>query len=103
MAYDVLMWLFLAALLIPANIYAIKWHRSGNFPLWASGLLLAILGVGLGFAVGGILVGPSNAGQGGAIMAAFVGLVTVGNGLIHFFIGLIMAIGKLFTKKDTKV
>ncbi|ARI77852.1 inner-membrane translocator [Halobacillus mangrovi] len=101
MAYDVLMWLFLAALIIPANIYAINWHRRGNFPLWASGLLLAIFGVGLGFAVGGFLIGPGNSGQGGAIMAAFVGLVTVGNGLIHFFIGLIFTIGKLFTKKNT--
>ncbi|MFG6117239.1 inner-membrane translocator [Halobacillus sp. MO56] len=100
---DVLMYLFLAALLIPSNIFIIKWNRSGNFPLWVSGILLAILGVVLGFAVGGILVGPGNAGQGGSIMAAFIGLVTVANGLIHFFIGLVMIIGKLFTKKNTQV
>ncbi|MDP4551415.1 inner-membrane translocator [Alkalihalobacillus macyae] len=100
---DVLMYLFLAALLIPANIFMIKWHRSGILPLWASGILLAILGVGLGFVVGGILVGPGNAGQGGSLMAAFVGLITVANGLIHFLIGLIIVIGKLFTKKNTQV
>jgi hypothetical protein len=81
------------------NNLGIKWHRSGSLPLWASGILLAILGVGLGFAVGGILVSPGNADQGGSLITAFVGLVTVANGLIHFFIGLILVIGKLFTKK----
>ena len=96
---DVLMYLILAVVLIPSNIYAIKWHRSGSFALWASGVIIAILGVGLGFAVGGILI-LGNAGQGGSIMAAFIGLVIVANGLIHFFVGLVLKIGKLFTKKN---
>ena len=100
---DVLMYLFLGALLIPANIFIVKWQKSEQFPLWCSGILLAVLGVGFGFAVGAILVGPGNAGQGGAIMSAFVGLVIVANGLIYVFIGLLMVIGKLFTKKNTPV
>ncbi|UOQ44892.1 inner-membrane translocator [Halobacillus salinarum] len=100
---DVLVWLFLALVLIPANIYAIKWHRSGNFPLMVSGIFLAIVGVVLGFTVGGILVGPANSGQGGAIAGAFVGLVIVGNGLLYFIIGLAVAIGKLFTRKNSQV
>ncbi|MFG6147612.1 inner-membrane translocator [Halobacillus sp. B23F22_1] len=85
---DVMMYLFLAALLIPANIYVIKWHRSGSFPLLVSGIILAVLGVGLGFTVGGIVMGPGNSGHGGALMAAFVGIFIVANGLIHVFAGL---------------
>ncbi|MCA1011695.1 inner-membrane translocator [Halobacillus halophilus] len=98
---DALMYLFLAALLIPSNIFIIIWQKSGQFPLWSSGVLLAVLGIGIGFVVGAILIGPGNAGQGGAIMSAFVGLVIIANGLIYVFIGLVLVIGKLFTKKNT--
>ncbi|ELK44282.1 hypothetical protein [Halobacillus sp. BAB-2008] len=100
---DVVMWLLLAAVLIPANIYAVKWHRSGRVPLWASGLFTAVLGIGLGFAAGLVLVGIGDSGQGGGFMAAFIGLVAVGNGLLLFLMGLVLVIGKQFNKKDTPV
>ncbi|MDE0584591.1 inner-membrane translocator [Planococcus sp. A6] len=96
---DVLMYLFLAALLIPVNLFIIKWHRSGKFPLWASGVLLAVFGIGLGYAARFILVDIGSTGQGGAIMAVFIGLVVLANGAIHFVIGLVLAIVKLVANK----
>lgn len=96
---DVLMYLFLAALLIPANIFIIKWHKSGRFPLWAAGIVLAVFGIGLGYAARFLLVDTWSTGQGGAIMAAFIGLVVLANGVIHFVIGLVLAIVKLVAKK----
>ncbi|ELK46794.1 UNVERIFIED_CONTAM: inner-membrane translocator [Halobacillus marinus] len=99
---DVLMYLFLAALLIPANIFMIKWQKSGKLPLWSSGLLLAILGVVIGFAVGAILI-AGDSGQGGGLMAAFIGLVIVGNGIVHLLIGLALTIGKQYGNKNTQV
>ncbi|MGM0896602.1 MAG: inner-membrane translocator [Bacillota bacterium] len=96
---DVLMYLFLATLLIPANIFIIKWHRSGKFPLWASGILLAVFGIGIGYAARFILVDIGATGQGGAIMAVFIGLVVLANGVIHFVIGLVMALIKLVANK----
>lgn len=99
---DVLMYLFLAALLIPVNIFLIKWHRSGKFPLWAAGILLAVFGIGLGYAARFLLVDIWATGQGGAIMAAFIGLVVLANGVIHFVIGLILAIVKLVANKRAR-
>ncbi|KGX88152.1 ABC transporter permease [Pontibacillus litoralis JSM 072002] len=70
------------------------------FPLWSSGILLAILGVVICFAVGGILI-AGDSGRGGGLMAAFIGVVIVGNGIIHFLIGLALTVGKQFTNKNT--
>lgn len=99
---DGLMYLFLAALLIPVNIFIIKWHRSGRFPLWAAGILLAVFGIGLGYAIRFLLVDIWTTGQGGAIMAAFIGLVVMANGAIHFVIGLILAMVKLVANKRAR-
>lgn len=96
---DVLLYLFLAIILIPANLFAIKWHKNEDFHLWISGLLLAIAGVILGFVAGAILV-PSS-GAGGAIAGAFVGIVIVANGLLYFTIGLAIKIGKSLSKNNT--
>ena len=99
---DGLMYLFLAALLIPANLLIIKWHKSGRFPLWAAGILLAVFGIGLGYAARFILVDIGATGQGGAIMAVFIGLVVMANGAIHFVIGFVLAIVKLFNNKRAR-
>ncbi|MBU9671882.1 inner-membrane translocator [Planococcus sp. CP5-4] len=99
---DVLMYLFLAAWLIPANIFIIKWHRSGRFPLWAAGILLAVFSIGLGYAARFILVDIGATGQGGAIMAMFIGLVVLANGVIHFVIGMVLTIVKLVANKRAR-
>lgn len=98
---DVLMYLFLAVLLIPANIWMVKWHKNGNFPLWASGIILAVFGIGLGYLAREFLL-SSEAGQGGAIMAAFVGFVVIANGAIHFLAGAVLAAVKRFSAKRTQ-
>jgi hypothetical protein len=94
------MYLVLGMLLIPTNIFIIKWHKSRKFPLWASGIILAIGGLGVGYISRIVLVELVNGGQGGAIMAAFMGLVVIANGLIQFFVGFVLLIIKLFTKSN---
>ncbi|KGX92478.1 hypothetical protein N781_16180 [Pontibacillus halophilus JSM 076056 = DSM 19796] len=100
---DVLIYLFLAALLIPVNLFIVKWRKSGQFPFFGSGILLAVFGVLVGFIIGAILVGLGNAGQGGAIMSAFVGLVIVANGFLYVAISVLLGIGRLLDKKNTTV
>lgn len=92
--------ILLFILLILANVYAIKWYRNGRLHLWGSGLLLAIMGVILGFLTGAILV-PSSGGY-GAMYGVFVGLVIVGNGLLLILAGITVTIGKRLTKKNTQ-
>ncbi|MBA2176152.1 inner-membrane translocator [Halobacillus locisalis] len=96
-----LMYLFLAAFLIAANIFMIKWQKEGLFPLGASGILLAFLGVVVGYTVGAIFVLAASDPWGG-VLAAGMGRLIVYNGLIHFLIGLALIIGSYFSNKKTQ-
>lgn len=103
---DGLPFVLLVIFLILANIFAIKWYKDRDFPLWGSGLLLAIAGVILGIISAIIMVRYNHSlgttGEGGAIAGAMLGMIIVGNGLIYFVTGLALKIGKLFTKKKTQ-
>lgn len=72
-------------------------------PLWSSGLIIAILGPSIAFISGSIFVRVDKSmggdGVGGALGAAFIGLVIVGNGLI-LIIGIITKIKSILSQRN---
>jgi len=66
--------------------------------MW-SGLLICIMSPIIGFLTGSIFVNMGNSsGEGGAIGAAFIGLIILGNGIIYLIVGTILMISNFFKK-----
>ncbi|KAB7663007.1 ABC transporter permease [Bacillus sp. B1-b2] len=103
MSGDGLIWLILLSVLLISNVAAIKLYKKNKLPLWLGGVGISILGPVIGFLSGSIFVkmahNAGDTGEGAALGAAFIGLVILGNGIIVFLIGIILAIVK-FTRSS---
>ncbi|RFU66720.1 ABC transporter permease [Peribacillus glennii] len=103
MSGDGLIWLILLSVLLISNVAAIQLYKKNKLPLWLGGVGISILGPVIGFLSGSIFVkmahNAGETGEGAALGAAFIGLVILGNGIIVFLIGIILAIVK-FTRSS---
>ncbi|PLT32775.1 ABC transporter permease [Bacillus sp. V5-8f] len=102
---DGLIWLILLSVLLFSNTASIQLHKKNKLPLWVGGVGIAILGPVIGFISGSIFVkmahNAGDTGEGAALGAAFIGLVILGNGIIVFLIGVILAVVKFTRKKES--
>lgn len=93
---DGVIWLIILLLLALFNSGAIQLHRKNKLHFFWSGIIIGILGPILAFCFGAVFVkldhGQGGTGEGGAIAAAFIGLITVGNGVIYLILGIILKI-----------
>lgn len=93
---DGLIWLIIFVILALLNSAAIQLYKRKKLNFMWSGIMIGILGPILALSLGTIFVqvdhSQGSTGEGGAIAAAFIGLIIVGNGVIYLFIGLILKI-----------
>lgn len=101
---DLLIWIVLLASLLILNILAISLYTKNKMPLWGSGLIIGILGPIIAFISGSIFVSIDDSMEdefvGGALAAAFIGLVIAGNGLIYLIIGIIIKIKSFLSQQN---
>ncbi|WP_244440924.1 ABC transporter permease [Neobacillus jeddahensis] len=93
---DGLIWIIILLLLTLINTAAIQLHKRNKLHFFWSGIGIGILGPILAFSIGAVFVkidhSQGGTGEGGAITAAFIGLIIIGNGVIYLIIGLISKI-----------
>ncbi|MEH7108847.1 ABC transporter permease [Bacillus sp. JJ1764] len=103
MSGDGLVWMILLVALLLLNFMAISSYNKKNTSFLWSGLLICIMGPVIGFISGSIFVNldhvEGGTGEGGAIGAAFIGLIILGNGMIYLIVGIIMMISHFFKKE----
>ncbi|WML43308.1 ABC transporter permease [Neobacillus sp. PS3-40] len=99
---DFLIWVILIAALLILNYMAVSSYKKKNTSFFWSGLLICIMGPVIGFITGSIFVNMDHSagesGEGGAIGAAFIGLIILGNGIIYLIVGAILMISNFFKK-----
>jgi len=97
---DAVIWMILILLLILVNWAAVHLKTINKLHFVWSGLIIAILGPIMAFILGALFVhfdhSQGSTGEGGAIAAAFIGLILIGNGFIYFLIGFILKIFDYF-------
>ena len=93
---DGLIWMIILVLLALLNSAAIQLYKRKNVNFIWSGIIIGILGPLLALSLGAVFVkvdhSQGSTGEGGAIAAAFIGLIIVGNGILYLLIGLILKI-----------
>lgn len=93
---DGLIWLIILVLLALFNSVAIQLYKKDKLHFFWSGIIIGILGPMIAFSLGAVFVkvdhSQGSTGEGGAIAAAFIGLLIVGNGLLYLLIGIILKI-----------
>ncbi|MGJ7909925.1 ABC transporter permease [Neobacillus sp. LXY-1] len=103
MSGDGLVWMILLLALLFLNFMAISSYNKKNTSFLWSGLLICIMGPVIGFISSSIFVdfhhSEGGTGEGGAIGAAFLGLIILGNGMIYLIVGIIMMITQFFKKE----
>ncbi|MGV3466782.1 MAG: ABC transporter permease [Heyndrickxia sp.] len=91
---------FLIAVIIIFNCLAISSYKKKNTSFLWSGLLICIMSPIIGLLTGSIFVNNGHSaggsGEGGAIGAAFIGLILLGNGIIYLLVGTVLMISNLF-------
>ncbi|RHW43299.1 ABC transporter permease [Neobacillus notoginsengisoli] len=99
---DFLIWIILITVLFIVNYMAISFYNKKNTSFLWSGLLICILGPVIGFITGSTFVSMDHSaggtGEGGAIGAAFIGLIILGNGIIYLLVGISLLIGNFFKR-----
>ncbi|WP_284037218.1 ABC transporter permease [Neobacillus sp. 114] len=96
---DAVIWLLILLLLTLFNWGAISFHNNKKLHFFWSGIIIGILGPIIAFLIGALFVkmdhSAGGTGEGGAIGAAFIGLMIVGNGILYVFIGMFVKIVSL--------
>jgi len=91
---DGVIWLIILLLLTLINGGAIQLHIKKKLHFFWSGIIIGILGPLLAFSLGVVFVkldhSQGSTGEGGAIAAAFIGLIIVGNGIIYIIAGMVI-------------
>ncbi|WP_251554271.1 ABC transporter permease [Neobacillus muris] len=87
---DGVIWLIILLLLTLINGGAIQLHIKKKLHFFWSGIIIGILGPLLAFSLGAVFVKLGSTGEGGAIAAAFIGMIIVGNGIIYIIAGMVI-------------
>ncbi|AMQ07438.1 inner-membrane translocator [Sporosarcina psychrophila] len=100
---DLLLFLFILVI-ISLNIVAFRLFKKGRLNLIISGIIMMILAPVLGFSSGALFLhfydwNSGGTGEGAGYGGAFLGLITLANGILILVIGIIRWIITIWRKK----
>ncbi|QHT48048.1 hypothetical protein M662_16700 [Bacillus sp. SB49] len=87
---ETIVYVFVIALFIVANVYAVKWQRDGSADLMISGVLIMIGGILVSITAGALFAVLGSTGE--AFTGAYFAIFAIANGLLLFLLGLITQI-----------
>ncbi|WP_062514776.1 hypothetical protein [Halobacillus sp. KGW1] len=87
---ETIVYVFVIALFITANVYAVKWQRNGSADLMISGVLIMIGGILVSITAGALFAVLGSTGE--AFTGAYFAIFAIANGLLLFLLGLITQI-----------